>query len=246
MKRCFVGILFFLMLSTCVNAAELEIYTENLPPLNMRNEETNRAMGFSVDIVEELLERTGIRPVDGKIKVYPWARAYKILQNSPNVMLFSMTRTENRENLFKWVGPISPRTVWLWKMKNRRDIFVHSLSDAKQYTIGGVYEFAMSKYLQAEGFKVDMNTNIDANWLKLFENRIDLGTALELEAAYYMKKHGRKFSELERLVKVDNRYSFYIALSLQTADDIVNKLQLALDQMKSDGSYELIRKKHLE
>jgi len=246
MKRCLVGILLFFGLSTCLFAVELEIYTEDLPPLNMRNEKTDRAMGFSVDIVEELLERTSIRPVDGKIKVYPWSRAYKILRRSPNVMLFSMTRTENRENLFKWVGPIAPRTVWLWKMKNRRDIVVHSLNDAKQYTIGGVYEFAMSKYLQGEGFKMDMNTNIDANWLKLFYNRIDLGTALELEAAYYMKKHGRKFSELERLVKVDDRYSFYIALSLQTADDIVNKLQLALDQMKSDGSYELIRKKHLE
>ena len=163
-------------------------------------------------------------------------------KKEPNTMLFSMTRTGQRQNLFKWVGPIAPRTVWLWKLKDRTDVSVSSLEEAKKYRIGGVYKFAISEHLQSQGFPVDMANDIDQNWKKLLARRIDLGTATELEAAYYLKKMGLKPDILEKIIKIDDRYQFFIALSKGTADELVARLQTALDNMKSDGSYDRLKK----
>jgi polar amino acid transport system substrate-binding protein len=46
------------------------------------------------------------------MEVYPWVRAYKMAQTTPNVMLFSILLNPQRENLFKWVGALHPFQVF--------------------------------------------------------------------------------------------------------------------------------------
>ena len=43
------------------------------------------------------------------IQVYPWARAYKMALEEENVVLFGMTYTQDRSELFKWVGPLATK-----------------------------------------------------------------------------------------------------------------------------------------
>lgn len=229
-----------------LQAIELRIFTEEMPPYNYLDEKTNQASGFSVEIVKALMTRSGLTIAEGAIKIYPWARAYKIVQEDKNVMLFTMTRSEPREQMFKWVGPVASRTIWLWKLKERKDIVVTSLSEAKQYKVGGVYEFASTKYLQELGFEVHRVNLIKQNWEKLFKHRIDQVSALELEAAHHMHKLGKSFLQLERLIKIDDRYDYYLALNKKTDDYIVDQLQGALDSMKQDGSYERIKQTYLK
>lgn len=222
-----------------LHAAELKILTEQMPPFNYLNE-NEEAAGFSTEIVLELLKRTGLKATGGKIRVLPWARAYSIIQKENNVMLYSMTRTREREKEFKWVGPIAPRTIWFWKMKERKDIKIGSVEDAKQYRIGAVREFASAKYMTKLGFRLDLCNSEEANFKKLIAGRIDILTALELAAAYQMKKLNKHFNQLERLIRLDDRYRYYLALNINTADDIVNSLQRALEEVKNDGTYEKI------
>lgn len=239
----------FLLASFAVSklyAIELKVLTENMPPYNYEEELSHKATGFSVEIVKELLSRSGIGLAGDAILVYPWSRAYKMVQIEKNVVLLSMTKTEERESLFKWVGPLAPRTIWLWKLKERKDIIVNSFEEAKKYSVGGVFEFASSQYLQEQGFKVEMTSKIEQNWRKLFRGRIDMVSGLELEAAYNMKKKGKNFNLLEKLIKIDDRYNYYLAINKQTSDEIVNQLQEALEAMKTDGSYEVIRQKYLK
>ena len=40
-------------------------------------------------------------------------------------------RSGKREGLFKWVGPLAPRKMWLYKLKKRKDINVKTLEDAR-------------------------------------------------------------------------------------------------------------------
>ncbi len=229
-----------------VHAEEFKIFTEAMPPYNYEDEVTLEAKGFSVEIVKELLKRTKITLTGGKIHVWPWARAYELIQIEKNVMLFSMTKSKARENMFKWVGPIASRTIWLWKLKKRKDIVIKSIEDAKKYTVGGVHEFASTKYLQKLGFDVETVPLIKHNWLKLFEERIDLVSALELEAAFNMNKLGKSFHQLDRVIKIDDRYSYYIAFSKYTDEKIVNQLQKALNTMKTAGTFKNIKKKYLK
>jgi len=245
MKRGFIILTIILTISLPGFGYDLTILTEELPPLNFTNAASDKASGFSVEVVRMLINKAGIHPVGGDIRVMPWARAYRMAEKEPNVMLFSMTRTENREDKFKWVGPIAPRTVWLWKLKERSEIVVTTIDEARPYRIGGVYGFAISNYLQEQGFIVDMTSEINHNLLKLYSHRVDLITAMDLEIAYHVKRHGKPLDRLARLVKIDDQYSFYIAVSLDTADDVVKRLQQALDLMKSDGTYDTIHANYL-
>jgi polar amino acid transport system substrate-binding protein len=233
-----------LMIVPRLHAAELNILTEEMPPFNY-SDENREAAGFSTEIVLELLKRTGSKAAGGKIRVLPWARAYRIILKEKNAMLYSMTRTRERERQFKWVGPIAPRTIWFWKLKERKDIKIVSLEDAKKYRIGAVREFASAKYLTTLGFRLDLCNSEEANFKKLTSGRIDLLTALELAAAYQMKKLNKSFNQLDRLIKLDDRYRYYLALNIDTPDEIVNSLQRALEEMKSDGTYEKIRTRSL-
>lgn len=232
------------MVAPCLHAAELNVLTEEMPPFNYSNEK-KEAAGFSTEIVLELLKRTDIKAAGGKIKVLPWARAYSMIQEEKNVMLYSMTRTREREKQFKWVGPIAPRTIWLWKMKERKDIKIVSLEDAKKYRLGAVRAFASTNYLTTLGFRLDLCNSEEANFKKLIAGRIDILSALELAAAYQMRKLNQSFNQLDRLIKLDDRYLYYFALNIDTSDEIVNSLQRALEEIKNDGTYEKIRTRSL-
>ena len=221
----------------------IKVFTEHMPPYNYSNEQ-NIATGFCTEIVREIFNRSNIA-LDEDISLVPWARGYNFLENKSGVMLFSMTRSAEREPKFQWVGPLAKRTIWLWKLKAREDIAVTNLAEAKQYFVGGVYEFASSKYLQELGLKVDMVSTIEQNWKKLLLNRLDLVSALELEAAYSMQKLNRRFDELQKVAIVDDRYEYYLAINPLTDPAYAKKLQSALDQMKADGSYNELRLKYL-
>ncbi|MEI8631015.1 hypothetical protein P4S72_00655 [Vibrio sp. PP-XX7] len=70
-----------------------------------------------------------------------------------DILIYSIARTKERESLFKWVGPIAPYNVYLFKLKARSDIIVNTLEDVKKYRIGGAYQDVKQLYLVSQGIK---------------------------------------------------------------------------------------------
>jgi ABC-type amino acid transport substrate-binding protein len=60
-----------------------------------------------------------------------------------------------------------------------------------------------------------------------------------------VKKLKRRFDELEKVTIIDGRYDYCLAINPFTEPSYAKKLQSALDQMKSDGSYDALRLKYL-
>lgn len=85
------------------------LLTENYPPFNMSVNDKNFARGdnidgLSTDIVREMFKRANVKY---RLSLrFPWSRIYKLTLQKRNYGLFSTTRTEAREDLFKWVGPL--------------------------------------------------------------------------------------------------------------------------------------------
>ena len=52
--------------------------------------ENNNIKGISVDILRELLKETGYEKTE--IKVYPWARSYRMALSDENTMIFTISR----------------------------------------------------------------------------------------------------------------------------------------------------------
>jgi polar amino acid transport system substrate-binding protein len=141
MKKLFILVaLAFLVSVQPAVSAELTILTENLPPLNYV--EDGVLVGPSVDIVREIQRRVGS---DDEIKVYPWARAYKMALEEENIVLFSMTYTKVRYDKFKWIGPVATKRDILVAKKGS-SIRINSLEDAKKVNrIGTIPESACSR-----------------------------------------------------------------------------------------------------
>lgn len=224
----------------------LNILTEELMPYNYTDSATGKPVGFAVDIVQSLLKRTGIKPARGAIQVFPWVRAYKMLERNKNTLLFLMARSDSRKDLFKWVGPIAPRHIWFWKLKLRKDVIANTIEDVKKYRVAGAIGFATSVYLESLGFRLEYVSSPRLAFLMLVHQRVEFFTGTDLIAAFYMKDIGRSFSGLEKMVSLDSRYDYYLALNRETSDSIVEKLQNALGRMKEDGAYEKIRLRYLK
>jgi len=236
------------------------VVTEEFPPFNYT--EDGKVIGASTEIVKEVLNRANINytirpsPMEkGKkpytIKSYPWEKAYKIALEQSNVLIYSIVRTPKRENLFKWVDEIAPYNVYLYKMKNRTDIKpISTIYELKAYKIGGVRDTAAIQYLERNGFisgkHLDLVTNKDLLLNYVLQKRVDLFPIDEISAIYTLKKAGLKIANFEIAFPLkDISSGLYMAFSLKTNDDVVEKCRKVLTDMKSDGSYDKIMSPYL-
>ena len=111
----------------------LNVVTEEFSPYNYTVD--GKIKGISTAVVTETLKRAGIKY---RLRVYPWKRAYKkIALKEKNVLIYSIYKSADREPLFAaWIGPIlPPAEVCFYKLKERTDVQVGTLEDAKKYKI---------------------------------------------------------------------------------------------------------------
>ena len=95
------------------HAADLVAYTEEWAPYNFSA--NGSVQGISTDILRAACQS---EKLDCDIQMVPWARAYKIASSTPNTLVFTTARKPSRESEFLWVGPILPRTTWVFGRAN--------------------------------------------------------------------------------------------------------------------------------
>ncbi|HJV79817.1 substrate-binding periplasmic protein [Noviherbaspirillum sp.] len=233
-----------LLLSGAACAAELVALTEDLPPLNYK--EGGVVTGYSTELLKAMARESGF---DLSVTMLPWPRAYRTTLARPDTILYSLVKTEERDPLFAWIGPISPRKIFLFRLKQRKDVHVATLADARKYRIGAVYEMAATTTLMRHGFsfrkELDGAQNDESNIKKLFAGRVDLILALDWSAYYYAKKYGRKPAELVPEILVDDSHAYYFGMRKDSDPAIVRRLSDALEKVRADGLTEKLRKKYM-
>lgn len=223
---------------------EITVVTEDWPPYNY--EENGRITGMSTEIVEAVLKRAEIK---GNFGVYPWGRAYDMALNDENVLIYTITRNEERENLFQWIGPIASRELYLWKLKKRTDIDISHIDDAKKFIVGSEINDAATQLLTGYGFKEDVNLEIvpknEDNYRKLLEGRIDMFNGVRSSVAFQFKRLGLPFDKIETaflLVKAD---TYYMAFGKKTSGELVGRVRNAFEKIKEENVVEEITRKYL-
>jgi polar amino acid transport system substrate-binding protein len=223
-----------------LSAQDLNIITEEYPPLNFI--QNGKLSGSTVAVVREILRRLD---QDAEIKILPWARGYNLLKTQPNVVLFTTTRTEEREDLFHWVGPVAISTNAFYAKKGS-DIQLNSIDDAKQVNSIATYkDDAREQMLQSWGFdNLDSSNSAESNLRKLLSDRVDLWLYDTLGLPGVAQKIGVDVSALELVHAIDD-VSLYIAVSKGTPEWVVQRWQETLDCMKQDGTFKRISRKWL-
>ncbi|MCG8619470.1 MAG: ABC transporter substrate-binding protein [Desulfobacterales bacterium] len=234
---CFVSLM---ILSAPVLAGQFSIMTEEYPPFNYT--ENGKLTGLSSEVMTELLNRLGH---ENNIKVLPWARAYNLTQTKEGMILFSTTRTEQRESLFKWVGPLATNK-WVFFAKQGSDLKINSLDDARKVKKIGTYkDDAAELFLNEQGFSNTESVIDDmSNVKKLVAGRINLWIVGELQGVYKAKMATGSAAGLKKVFDVKST-QLYIAFSKSTPDAVIEKWQAELDKLKADGTYNRILKKYM-
>lgn len=221
---------------------DLVFITEEYPPFNFEND--GKRQGIAVDVLEEILAQAGARKTRADIKVWPWARGYETAIKEKNTVLFSTTRTEAREHLFKWVGPIMPSRIVL-VAKKKRGIRIKSVDDLKQsgYRIGVVREDIGGQLLANMGVgkerTVQANSGVSVAKM-LHADRVDLWAYGAPVILWNLKELGYPTDAYEEVFTLTESQHYYYAVNKDTDDRLVEKLQSALEQVKAKGKFNAI------
>ncbi|MFZ6752834.1 substrate-binding periplasmic protein [Undibacterium sp. Dicai25W] len=230
--------LVLLCLTAFSAAQDLTIYTEDWPPINFKT--VNAIDGMAVDLVRALQSRIG---VSQEIHLVPWARGYKAVLEEPNVMLFSVGRTPEREKLMRLLGPIAISDTVLYTRKGSAER-LRSLRD-------GIYALPVGAYRSSifvdvarkKGFQHIEQANspqIEANML--LAGRFDMLVESSVAINQILKGIGHTSGEIEKVAVLDS-LELYLAFSLNTSPEILNAWESALRAAKKDGSFQKIYQK---
>lgn len=207
---------------------ELEYITENYPPFNYVEGGVLRG-----EAVELLISATALagHPITARdIAVQPWARGFHNTLEGRNRVLFSTTRTPERENLFQWAGPIGENHVVLIA-KRKREIKLNNLDALDKFKIGAIRDDVAELFLREmrlEKAIITLGVQPDSIAKMLQSDRIDIWAYGESSALQTLKSIGANPKDYE-VVSTLKTLSLYFAFSRDVDPRLVKQLQAAID-----------------
>ena len=229
-------------LSTLAAAEPLRVVTEDWPPYNYT--EDGKVVGLATEMVRAILDRAG---VEYTLECLPWARAYGLALNDPNVLIYSILKVGDREPLFKWVRMDGFGVdMFLLRPQYRREIKVSTIEEAKGYRVGVTRESATHHFLLSKGFTENTNLfPVRCEFLNILKSephneRIDLTTGDLSSVRYWLRLAGKADDYWEPVVPLFHR-DLYMAFSLRTPDDVVEQVRRACRQLGDEGGLEAIQ-----
>lgn len=210
-------------------AGPLTVYTEEYPPYNTKA--TGTVTGLNTEKILAIFAGANVPLTREEIRLVPWSRAYRAALTFPNTCVYSTTLTEERKELFRWVGPLSETTVALVGL--RGDASPLSSLDALEGKVGVVmddvgHQLALSLGIPEE--QLDVSATAQGNIRKLKLGRIRY-FSYEVSALHHLAEAegftGDDFVPVYTLT----RGELWLACHPQTAPDLLARLQQALDSM---------------
>jgi len=248
LKTTLLSLLFFATILNANNNTlqekldKLIIATEDYPPISFKNK-NGKADGLASQVAYAIMQNLNMKQ---KINVWPWARDYKLLQKGPNYLVFSVSRTKERDKKFQWVGPIYSMTTGFYTKKNS-PIKINNLDDAKKLDKIGTYLASFDEqFLKSHQFKnLESTRNNILNIKKLVRDRFDVITATNVTIKAMVEKAGYSMDNFE------NKYNFlrvgvYFAFSKEVPFEVVDIWRKELEKLRNSGKLYQIRKQWLQ
>ena len=228
-------VLFFLFslfeISHSASLDHIILMSEEFPPYNYR--EDGIPKGSSIEIIKLLIDKTKSKKKLIDISFYPWARSYTILQKEKNTALFAMTKTKDREDQFKWVGPISrAKNVILGLPSTEvRDNFKGNTFCVLQNDAG---EQLLYSKLGVGKKNLNFTQSTKSCIHMVMAKRVDF-FAYDLNVTnWYLKEESISPDKLKEFYLLEAG-EHYIGFNKDTDDKIINDLQTTLNQLKKSG-----------
>jgi polar amino acid transport system substrate-binding protein len=215
------------------SAENLTFYTEQLPPYNYM--ENGTLKGFSVDLLEEITAKTGTKVTREKVHLVPWTEGYQAALTRNNTVLFTTARLPEREQSFKWAGPIYAYTNVLFARPDR-EIVITGPESLNGYRMGVIVDdVAIQQLLDAGVNKSQLvqETNVSVIIANLTSGGIDLWAYPEAPGRYFTTQVTGNYYSFRVVYTLQNLEGWYV-FNKNVPDSTVRSFQKSLDSLKTE------------
>ena len=232
-RRVRTAMLLCLLLSTSANAVEpLRVVLEVSPP--HQTVENGKVGGLTTAVVAAMLQHAGLNPT---YEVYPWARAFRMAATTPDVLIYNMARTPEREERFEWIGVVTSYKFGFLKLGDRDDVQVSQLADIKHYVVGAQRDDFSAEWLRDVARqpleKLQLQPDVVETWRLLVNGKLDLMIDDPQAIDDMLVKHHLQRSDVEFVIfPRELEQQTWIALKKGSSPELVQRLRLAYQQVK--------------
>ncbi len=231
-----------LLVGTClywpaIAAQPLRVVLEISPP--HQTLDNGKVGGLTTAVVEAMLQQAGLAPV---YEVYPWARAFRIATSTPDVLIYNMARTSEREVQFEWIGTVASYKFGFVKLSRRHDIKVHQLSDIGKYVVGAQRDDFSAEWLRDVAKqprqKLELQPDVIETWRLLVNGKLDLMIDDPQAIDDMLLKYQLERSDVEFVIFPEElEQQTWIALKKGSSPALVQRLRQAYQQVKNGDAH---------
>ena len=215
---------------TALAKEHIQVVTENWYPYNYLDE-NNNIVGQSTERVKHVLKAADL---DYSIASYPWTRAFNLATTSPNVLIYTVLRTPDREDLFHWICPIVNKEVYqLYRLTSRTDIQLKTEQDIKNYSTVVTRDTFLHKLMLELGLSEEQNLQVTAddniNATLFLAGRVDILPAIDTAIEHILATQGIDKSVISPLLTISAQHypDYCMALSKATPQPLVQQIRQA-------------------
>jgi polar amino acid transport system substrate-binding protein len=247
------GLLAWLGLFAGVVAARAEpgslrIVTAEYPPFTMIGAD-GAIGGMMTEIVIALHRRVGATEGAGPagrpfIELLPWKRAYDEALRDPNVLLYPLAITPDREPLFEPLGVVVPREVWLFRDRDGVAPIPAAAGDLAGRPVGAVGGLALADRLAREyGARIDESLDERMLLRKLLRDRVPYIAHDPFVMRWALAGFGDEpdaTRRVEPVLKLFTEGYRSVAMAKGADPARLRRLRLAFEALRQDGSLDRI------
>jgi len=204
----------------------------------LQYEKEGKIKGPSALILKSMLNKANI---SANVEFMPWPRAYDIAEKRPNTIILSMIRTPEREEKFHWLGIVSKLARVFISLKGNADSNIISESYAKNKLVAVTRNSNSYNELIARGFSESKNLYVVASahdaFKLLISGRVDLVYNDPNAVREYLLSENIKQQIHFSTISPVNRRDSYIAMNINSNNDLVEKLKLAMSEFQKTKRY---------
>lgn len=230
------------LLPAWADSPVFRVVTEDSPPFIIEHD--GKVDGPGKAFVEQLMQQAGLAYTH---QVYPWARSLALAQRAPNVLIYALARTPDREPHFHWIGELLSMRIHFYAMNGGKIDRIDSLEQARHLRIGVINRDVRLDWLRANGFAdmqsgqnsgLDLSESSQVNMLKLRRGLVDVVPVGRTALQGYCRQNHVDCGQFRQVYSLPLTVSLYLAASKSTPYEYINTLRYHFRKLVQDGVHD--------